>query len=192
MAPSPHRAPTDRITEEQGEQRGDGPHAGAADKVDDCQDAAADRFGRIFASVGECERLFGADSDAGDKPRCDEPPDGRRQCAQDRERAEQQKIELIDFLAAPAVAKFALASRANEHAEDRRAADQGGFGAGAELGLDHIRYQRAQHDHIDHIKEVSSGDERDNLDMQRCNFRIVERIADKAFNRLSHDAPPFD
>ena len=44
---------------------------------------------------------------------------------EDGEDAEQQQVELVDGLAAPAVAELALARRADEHAEHGRAADPG-------------------------------------------------------------------
>ncbi len=178
------------VPEREGEQRSDRPHAGAADEVHDRQDAAADALGRIFAGIGEGERLLGADADPGDEAADDQPRDGRGQRAEDREHAEQQQVELIDGLAAPAVAEFALTGGADEHAEDRRAADQGGFGSGRELGLKHVRDQRAEHDHIDDVEEVTGGDQRDHLDMERRYFRVVQRVTDKSLNCLSHGVVP--
>ena len=49
------------------EQRGDRPHAGAADEVHDRQDAAANALRRIFAGIGEGERLLAAETEAGDE-----------------------------------------------------------------------------------------------------------------------------
>ena len=72
-APMPITIQTPRqpieIAEVQREQRGDRPDAGAADEMHDRQDAAADRLRRIFAGVGERERLLGAEADAGDEAR---------------------------------------------------------------------------------------------------------------------------
>ncbi len=70
--------------------------------------------------------------------------DARGERAEDREHAEQQQVELIDEPAAEAVAEFTLAGGADEHSENRGAADGGDFGAGRELGLNHVRNQRAE------------------------------------------------
>ena len=114
----------------------------------------------------------------------------RRQRAEDREHAENQQIELVDRLAAPTVAEFALTDAADEHAEHRGAADPCRLGAGRELGLNHVRDQRTQHDQIDDVEEVTGGDERDHLDMQRRYFRIVQRVTDESLNGLSHGVLP--
>ena len=37
----------------------------------------------------------------------------------------------------------------------------GDFGPGRELGLDHVRNQRAEDGEVDDVEEVSGGDERD-------------------------------
>ena len=50
--------------EQQHERGSDRPHAGAADEMNDRQDAAANALGRIFAGIGEGERLLGAEADA--------------------------------------------------------------------------------------------------------------------------------
>ena len=107
--------------------------------MNDRQDAAADALGRIFAGIGEGERLLGAEPDARDETRGDEPGNGRSERPQDREDAEQQQVELIDESAAEPVAEFTLAGRADEHSENRGAADSRCFGAGRELGLDQVR-----------------------------------------------------
>ena len=95
--------------------------------MNDRQDAAADALGRIFAGIGEGERLLGAEADAGDEAADDQQRDARRQRAEDREDAEQQQVELIDEPAAEPVAELALAGGADEHAEDGGAADEGGL-----------------------------------------------------------------
>ena len=68
---------------------------------------------------------------------------------------------------------------------------QAASGAGREFGRDHVRNQRAEHDQIDDVEEISGGDQRDDLDVQRRDFCIVERIADEAFNGLSHGVSPY-
>ena len=148
------------------------------------------RLGRIFAGIGEGERLLAAEAKAGDEARRHQPHDRRRQRAEDGEHAEDQQIELVDRLAAPAIAEFALADAAKEHAEHGGAADPGGFGAGREFGLDHVRDQRAQHDQVDDVEEVTGGDECDHLDVEWRYFRIVQRVADESLNCLSHGEFP--
>ena len=64
-----------------------------------------------------------------------------------------------------------------------------GLGAGRELGREHVRNQRAQHDQVDDVEEISRGDQRDDFDVQRRYFRVVERRADKALDGLSHGMP---
>ena len=154
------------------------------------QDAAADAFGRIFAGIGEGQRLLAAQPKAGDEARRHKPHDRRRQRAQDGEHAEDQQVELVDRLTAPAVAEFALADAAKEHAEHGGAADPGSFGPGGEFGLDHVRDQRSEHDQIDDVEKVTGGNERDYLDVKRRYFGIVERIADEPLYGLSHGVVP--
>jgi len=155
----PYAAPSDHIAEEKRGQRGNRPNAGSADEVDESKDTAADRLGRIFAGIGEGERLFAAEAEAGHKTRGNQPPYRRRQGAKDREYAEDQKVELVNRLAAPPVAEFALTDGADEHSQHRRAADPSGFNLGCEVGIDHVRDEIAQHDEIDDVEEVSGCDE---------------------------------
>ena len=49
------------------ERRPDRPYAGAADEMNDGQDASANSLGRIFAGIGESERLLGAEPEPGDE-----------------------------------------------------------------------------------------------------------------------------
>src|SRR5579885_832343 len=63
----PDAAPADLIAEREHEQRRDRPHAGAADEMNDRKNASADRLRRIFAGIGEAERLLGAEPKAGDE-----------------------------------------------------------------------------------------------------------------------------
>jgi hypothetical protein len=94
----------------------------------DRQDAAADELGRVFARIGERERLLGAETDAGDETRDPQQLDRWRERAQDGEDSKQQEVELVDRLAAPPVAELALSGGANEHAEHGRAASPAGLG----------------------------------------------------------------
>ena len=71
------------------------------------------RFGRIFARIGEGERLLGAQADAGDEAADHQQGHARGERAEDGENAEQQQIELIDEPAAEPVAEFALAGGAD-------------------------------------------------------------------------------
>ena len=74
------------------------------------------RFGRIFARIGEGERLLGAQAEAGDEAADHQQGDVRRQRAEDGEDTEKQEVELIDEPAAEPVAEFALSGGADEHA----------------------------------------------------------------------------
>ena len=150
----------------------------------DREDAAADALGRIFAGIGEGERLLGAEPDAGDEAADDQQRDARRQRAEDGEDAEQQQVELIDEPAAEPVREFALAGGADGQAENGGAADQAASAAPAEAGLDDERHQRAEHGEIDDVAEISRGDQPDDAPMQRRNFRVVQRRADEAFDGL--------
>ena len=172
-------------------QRGaDRPHAGAADEMDDRQDAAADRLRRVFAGIGEGKRLLGAEAEPGDEAADDQQRHARRERAEDREHAEQQQVELIDEPAAEAVAEFTLAGGADEHSEHRGAADGGDFGAGRELRLQDVGNERAEDGEVDDVEEISRGDQRDNPSMQRRYFCFVQRFADKSLNGLSHGVFP--
>ena len=91
------------------------------------EDAPANALGRIFARIGEGERLLGAKPDAGNDAADDQHGDVRRERAQDRENAEQQKIELIDEAPAEPVGELALAGGADGQAENGGAADCRGF-----------------------------------------------------------------
>src|SRR3974390_1807494 len=103
--------------------------------MDDRQDATANALGRILSRIREGERLLGAETDAGDEAAQDQERDVRRERAQDRKRAEQQQVELINEPAAEPVAQLALAGGADRHAEDGGAADEGELGGpGGEIG----------------------------------------------------------
>ncbi len=149
------------------------PHAGAADEVNEGEYPAADRFRRIFAGIGESERLFAAETQPTDKPAHHQPEYGWRERAEDCENSEQEQIELVDGLASPPVAEFALTGGANEHAEYRRAADKPGFRSGGKFGLNHVRDQRPEHNQVDDVKEVPRRNQCDHLDVERRNFRVV-------------------
>ena len=92
--------------------------------MNDSEDAAANALGRIFAGIGECERLLGAKTEAGDEAADHQQGHAWRQRTEDGEDAEQQKIELIDEAAAEPVGQFALAGGAQRDAENGGAADQ--------------------------------------------------------------------
>jgi hypothetical protein len=154
---------------------GDRPHARATDEVNNGQNSPADSLGCIFAGIRERERLFGAETDAGDKASGAEQHDVGSERAKDRKRPEQQQIELVDKPSPPAIAEFALPGGADEHSKDRCTSHQRSLGGGGELGLDHIRDQRTQHDQIDDVKEVPRGDQRDHLDVERGNLRLIQR-----------------
>ncbi len=155
----------------------------------DRQDAAADAFGRPFARIGEGERLLGAQADAGQESADHQQCEVRRECAEDGEDAEEQKIELIDEPAAEPVGEFALTGGADGKADDGGAADERGVGCG-EAGLDDERDERAIDRIIDDVAEISRGDERDDPLMQRRNLGLVQRIVDEAFYGLCHPSPP--
>src|SRR5262249_34345371 len=101
----------------------DRPHAGAADEVHDRENAPADRLRRILAGIGEGERLFGAKTEARDEAADHEQRHARSESAEDREHAEDEKVELVDEAAAETVAEFTLTGGADEHSEDGGAAD---------------------------------------------------------------------
>ena len=88
------------------------------------------RFGRIFAGIGESERLLGAEAEAGDEAADNQQRHARGERAEDGENAEQQQVELIDEAAAEPVGEFALAGGADEHAENGGAADDRDLGSG--------------------------------------------------------------
>ena len=186
----PHPAPSDRVPKREGEQRGDRPHAGAADEMHQRQNPAADALGRVFAGIGESERLFAAEAEAGDEARRRQPDHGRSEGAENGENPEQQEVELVDRLAAPAIAEFALTDAAEEHAKDRGAADDRSFRSGREFGCDHVRDQRAQHDQIDDVEEISGCDQPNDLDVKRRYFRLIQCVADESLNCLSHGVLP--
>ena len=147
---------------------------------------SADSLGRIFAGIGERQRLLGAEAEAGDKAADDKHRDVRRECTEDREHAEQQQVELIDEAAAEPVAELTLSRSADEHAEDGRAADQRDLGAARELRRQNVRHERAEDRKVDDVEEVSRGDQRDHFAMQRRYLRFVERVADICLYGLSH------
>src|SRR5262249_52900638 len=155
---------------------------GTTDEMDDRQDAAASALGRIFAGVGEAERLFGAETQSGDEATDDEQRHVRRKRAEDREHTEQQKVELIDEAPPEAVAELALSGGADEHAEDRGAADCGGFSGRGESRLDDVGDDRAQNSEIDDVEEIAGGDQRDHTTMQRRNLSVIERPTDKSLD----------
>ena len=121
------------------------------------------RFRRIFAGIGEGERLLGAETDAGDEAADDQQRDARGERAEDGEDAEQQQVELIDESAAEPVAELTLAGGADEHAEDGGAADGRDFGSGRELRSEDVRNERAEDGEVDDVEEISGGDERDDF-----------------------------
>src|SRR6185312_13130438 len=102
----PYPTPADRFTEVKREKGRNRPHAGAADEVNEGEYPAADRFRRIFAGIGESERLFAAETQTTDKPAHHQPEYGWRERAEDCEDSEQEQIELVDGLASPPVAEF--------------------------------------------------------------------------------------
>src|SRR5580700_10667646 len=102
--------------------------------MDDGKDTSADALGRIFAGIGEGQRLFGAEADPSDKATNDQQRHARSECAEDREGAEQEQVELIDESAAEPVGEFALAGSAQEHAENGGAADGRGLSSGCKFG----------------------------------------------------------
>src|SRR5205085_12465531 len=87
------------------------------------------------------------------------------------------------------VAELTLAGGAYEHAENGGAADGRDFGSRRELRSEDERHQRAEHRKIDDVEEISCRDEPDYSSMQRRNFGVVERCADKALDGLSHGMP---
>ena len=103
--------------------------------MDDGQYPATDIFRRIFAGIGEGQRLFSTEADTGDEPAEDEERHGRCEGAEDCEDAEQQQVELIDKAASETIAELSLTRGTDEQAEDGGAADQRDFRPGRELGL---------------------------------------------------------
>src|SRR5262249_44007087 len=180
----------EHAAEPESERSADWPYHGATDEMDDRKDAAANALGRIFGGIGEAERLFGAETQPGDEATDDEQRHVRRKRAEDREHTEQQKVELIDEAPPEAVAELALSGGADEHAEDRGAADCGGFSGRGESGLDDVGDDRAQDSEIHDIEEITGGGQRDHTAMQRRNFRVVERRPDKSLDCLGHLIPP--
>ena len=122
------------MAEEENERRADRPHAGSADEMHDRQNASADALGRIFACVGEGQRLFGAEPEPGDEAAGHQERNARSERTENSKDAEQQKVELVDEAAAKAVGEFALARGAEEHAENAGAANRGDFGSRGKLG----------------------------------------------------------
>jgi hypothetical protein len=53
-----------------------------------------------------------------------------------------------------------LAGRAEEHSEDSRTSNPSQIGSGRKPGLDDVRNQRAEHDQVDDVEEVTGSDER--------------------------------
>jgi hypothetical protein len=123
------------------------------------EDAAADAFGRIFAGIGESERLLGAEPKPGNETADHEQRHVRGQRAEDGEDTEQQQIELIDEAPPEPVAEFALSGGADAHAENRCAADRRGFRGRGEAGLEDVGDQRAEDGKVDDVKEVAGGDQ---------------------------------
>ena len=121
--------------------RSNRPHAGAADEMHDREDAAADALGRVFAGIGEGQRLLGAESQSRDEAAGDQQRDARSEGAEDREDTEQEQVELVDEPAAEAIAEFTLAGGADEHSENGGAADRGDFGARRKLRLQNVRHE---------------------------------------------------
>src|SRR6478752_4303056 len=162
------------------------PCVGAADEMHDRQNASANEFRRIFAGIGEGERLFGTKTEPGDEAADDKHRHVRRKCADNGEHTEQQQVELIDEAAAVPVAELTLPRGADEHAEDRRAADQRDFRAARELRRQNVRHERAEDRKVDDVEEISRGDECDDSAVQRRYLCLVERVADVCLYGLSH------
>src|SRR5262249_32239591 len=154
------------------------------------QDASANELGRVLPRIREGERLLCAETDAGDEARDPKPKYRRRERAQDGENPKQQQIELINRLAAPPVAELALSSGADEHSNHGRASDQASLGRGRELGLDHVRDQRAQDDQVNDVEEIPGGDECDYANMERRDLCFIQRRADETLDCLGHGILP--
>src|SRR5262245_13751262 len=154
--------------------------------MDDRQNASANELGRIFAGIGEGQRLFGAETEPGDEAADDKHRYVRCECTNDGEHAEQQQIELVDETAAKPVAELTLSRGADEHAEDGRAADQRDFRAARELRRQNVRHERTEDREVDDVEEISRGDECNDSAVQRRYLCLVERVADVCLYGLSH------
>ena len=107
----------------------------------DGENPPANELGRIFAGIGECQRLLSAEPEAGDEAADDKHRKVRCECSEQGEHAEQQQIELIDEAAAVAVAELTLSRGADEHAEDGRAANERDFRTARELRRQNVRHE---------------------------------------------------
>ena len=101
-------------------------------------DPAANVFRRIFRGIGEGQWRLGAKPDAGDEAQRGEPDIVRRERAGDGGNAEQQKIELINRLAAETVgARPDRTSRPRCY--EQRGADHGAeLRGGCEIAAHHV------------------------------------------------------
>ncbi len=142
--------------------------------MDDSQNASANAPRRIFAGIGESKRLLAPEPKPRDEPADPKPEHAGRERADDGEYPEQEQVELIDRLAPPTVAELALAGGADKHAEHGCAADPAGLGGGREFGRHHVGNERAQHNQIDHVEEISSRNEPDHLDVERGDLCLVQ------------------
>ncbi len=180
------RGGENRGAQQKHHRRADRPYAGAADEMHDGKNTSANELGRIFAGIGERQRLLGPEAEAGDEAADDKHRDVRRERTEDGEHAEQQQVELIDEAAAEPVAELTLSRGADEHAEDGRAANQRDLRAARELRRENVRYERAEDRKVDDVEEVSRGDQRDHFAVERRYLCVVERVADVRLYGLSH------
>src|SRR5215472_3862016 len=180
----PDPAPADRIAEEEDEYRADRPRPGAADKLHQRDDPPANAFRRVLGGVRKAQRLLRSEAKTGEKAESDQPLIARRPGAGDRRQAEQQQVELVDRLAAKAVGELALPECAEEQAQQRRGADQSALGRRHELAVHHVGNQRAENRVVDHVAEISGGNEAQHPPMGRPHGGVVHRLANKTLDRL--------
>ena len=107
--------------------------------------------------------------------------------AEDREHAEQQQVELVDEAAAEPVAELTLAGGADEHAEDGGAADRRRLRRRSRTSTDRM-YGTSEPKIVKSMtsKKYPAAISPTTLAMQRRYLRVVQRVADKCLDCLSH------
>ncbi len=117
---------------------------------------------------------------------------GRRERTEDREDAEHQQVELVDRLAAEAVAEFALADAVPRNMPNTVALPIArGFGPRSRIWIGSCPGSSAPQT----VKSMTSKKypaamSAITLTMQRRYFCIVQRVADESLNCLSHGEFP--